>query len=115
MFLPKLNRRTIAALLISLTALILSAPGAFGQESDGRKLRTKVAPAYPELAKRTNISGTVKIEVTIAPSGSIKSTKVIGGHPLLVGAAEEALRKWKYEAGSSDTTTVIEFHFTPGT
>jgi TonB family protein len=115
MRLPKLNRRIIAGLLISLTALILSAPSALGQDSDARKLRTKIAPTYPDLAKRTNISGTVKIEVVIAPSGSIKSTKVIGGHPLLVGAAEEALRKWKYETASSETTTVVEFHFTPGT
>jgi len=86
------------------------------QEASGvteRKLKSKVSPIYPELARRSNLSGVVRMEVTVAPTGQVKTTKVIGGHPLLAGAAEDAVKKWKYEPGP-ETTLVIEFKFNPG-
>ena len=55
----------------------------------------------------------VKIQVTIANNGSIKNTKLIGGHPVLANSAMEALKKWRYEPGSEETTGVVEFHFDP--
>ena len=96
---------------------VLAPQSAFAQASDmtgDRKVKQKVNPGYPELARHTNISGTVKLEATISPSGQVKNVKVLGGHPLLAGAAEDALRKWKYEPGSGETTAVVEFHFNPG-
>ena len=58
--------------------------GQTGSTDEGkRKVKSKVAPAYPELAKRMSVSGKVKIEVVITPEGRVKSTRVIGGHPLL--------------------------------
>ncbi len=86
---------------------------AYAQEGD-RKVKSKVSPAYPELARHANISGTVKLEATIASNGSVKAVKVLGGHPLLAGAAEDALKKWKYEPSAGETTAVVEFHFNPG-
>jgi TonB family protein len=100
------------ALLAIVTGLSLGNCPAFADEDSGRKVKSKVAPAYPELAKRMNVTGTVKVEVVIAANGIVKSTKVIGGHPLLVEPAVDAVRKWKYEPASSDTTTTVEFHFT---
>ena len=47
------------------------------------------SPAYPELARRMNVSGKVKIEVIITPDGHVRSTRVIGGHPLLVQACQD--------------------------
>jgi TonB-like protein len=38
-------------------------------------------PVYPELARRTNICGTVKVGVLIAPNGRDKSNTMIGGNP----------------------------------
>jgi TonB family protein len=57
------------------------------------------------------IAGTVKVEVVIAPNGNVKSTKVIGGHPLLVEPSVEAVKKWKYEAAGGDTVETVEFKF----
>ncbi len=108
-------RRLSASILVGTAALVLMVPAAFAADTDSRTLRIKTSPVYPDLAKRMNISGVVKLEITIAPNGVVKNTKVIGGHPLLVGAAEDAVKKWKYEPAQSDTTTVVEFHFTPGT
>lgn len=78
-----------------------------------RQVKSKVAPAYPELAKKMAVSGTVRLEVTIAPAGTIKSVKVLGGHPLLVDSAVDAVKRWKYETGPEESTQVVEFKFSP--
>jgi TonB family protein len=78
-----------------------------------RKVKSQVAPSYPELARKMSVSGTVKVEVTVAPNGSVKNVKVIGGHPLLIDAAVDAVKRWKYEAGTDETTQVVEFKFSP--
>lgn len=87
---------------------------AWGQEAEiARKLKTKVTPVYPELARRMNISGVVKVQVTVDRNGAIKSTKLVGGHPILATAAMDAVRKWRYEGAADETTGVVEFHFDP--
>ena len=76
-----------------------------------RKVKTKTAPVYPELAKRMSVSGKVKIEVVITPDGHVKSTRVVGGHPLLVQACQDAVKEWKFVAAPEETTQVVEFEF----
>jgi TonB family protein len=76
-----------------------------------RKVKTKTAPIYPELAKRMNVAGKVKIEVVITPDGRVKSTRVVGGHPLLVQACQDAVKEWKFVAAPEETTQVVEFEF----
>ena len=83
------------------------------EASVSRKVKSKVAPVYPDLAKKMAISGTVKVAVVVGSNGSVKSTKVLGGHPLLVDAAVDAVRKWKFEPGPDDSSGVIEFKFQP--
>ena len=87
----------------------------FGQSASTdegkRKVKSKVAPAYPELAKRMNVTGKVKIEVVITPDGRVKSTRVIGGHPLLVQACQDAVKEWKFAPGPEETTQIVEFEF----
>jgi TonB family protein len=85
----------------------------WGQEEVTRKVKSKVAPTYPDLAKRMSISGVVKVLVTVDKSGNVKTTKLVGGHPVLAGAAMDAVKKWKYESGSDETTGIVEFHFDP--
>jgi TonB family protein len=102
-----------AALLLVGGCVVTRVPAAWGQEESSRKVKSKVAPAYPELARRMNISGVVKVEVTVAANGSVKNTKLVGGHPLLANAALEAIKKWRYEAGPQETTGIVEFHFDP--
>jgi len=76
-----------------------------------RKVKTKVSPMYPELAKKMAIVGAVKVEMVIDAGGTVKSAKAVGGHPLLIPAAVDAAKKWRYEPGSSETTTIVEFKF----
>ncbi len=79
----------------------------------GRRAIEKVAPVYPELAKRAHIKGVVKLEIVIRPNGSVKSTKALGGSPALIEAAMDAVRKWKFETASEETTEVVQLTFEP--
>jgi TonB family protein len=94
-----------------LGAMLLHSAAGWG-EAD-RKVVNKVPPVYPELARQMNIGGTVRIEVVIAANGRVKSLKPLGGHPLLIESAMQALRKWRYATGA-ETTTIVEFKFHPG-
>jgi Gram-negative bacterial TonB protein C-terminal len=49
----------------------------------------------------------------IWPNGSVKETKVIGGHPILVTAAADAVKKWKFDPASAEPTGTLE-KFDPG-
>lgn len=110
-------QRGLAAAVISCVAalcILHAVPGrAQQQEEIARKVKSKVAPMYPELARRMSISGVVKVQVVVAPNGAVKNTKVVGGHPLLVNAAVDAVKKWRFEAASEETTGVVEFKFDP--
>ena len=104
----------IRKLLVGL--VLTSALGTFAlaqssSEEGKRKVKSKVNPAYPELAKRMNVTGRVKIEVIITPDGRVKSTRALGGHPLLVQACVEAVKEWKFAAAPEETTQVVEFDF----
>ena len=99
------------AFLVSLVAAF-QPRSSHAQDLD-RKVKSKVSPVYPDIAKKMNLAGVVKIEVVIAPSGSVKETKVIGGNPILVNAALDAVKKWRFEAASDETTGVLEFKFDP--
>jgi TonB family protein len=56
------------------------------------------APPYPPLAKAARIEKTVRVEVQIDFTGSVSSTKVIEGHPLLNPVCEASAKKWKFNA-----------------
>jgi TonB family protein len=76
-----------------------------------RPVKHLVTPAYPELAKKLNLTGTARIEVTISPDGTVKHTRVLGGHPVLATEAERAAEKSTFEPGPAETVEVIEFKF----
>ena len=60
-----------------------------------------------------SIGGKVRLAVVVAPNGSVKSTKAMGGHPLLVSAAQDAVRKWKFEPAGDESSGVVEIEFKP--
>src|SRR5580765_4440519 len=102
-------------LAIFTLAATLFASGASAQSASTdegkRKVKSKTSPAYPELARRMSVSGKVKIEVIITPDGRVRSTRVIGGHPLLVQSCQDAVKEWKFFPAPEETTQVVEFDF----
>lgn len=99
----------IAAVGLSLATCSLAQTGS--TDEGKRKVKSKVLPAYPELAKRMSVTGKVKIEVVITPEGRVKSTRVIGGHPLLVQACQDAVKEWKFVPAPDESTQIVEFDF----
>jgi TonB family protein len=79
----------------------------------GRRAIEKVAPVYPELARRAHIRGVVKLEVVVRQNGSVKSASALGGSPALIQSAIDAVRKWKFEAAPEETTENVQLMFEP--
>ena len=107
---PSWIRKVLMGLALS-AALGTYVPAQSGSEEGKRKVKTKVAPTYPELAKRMNVTGKVKIEVIITSDGRVKSTRALGGHPLLVQSCIDAVKEWKFATAPEETTQVVEFEF----
>lgn len=61
------------------------------------KLISQPRPMYPPLAKQARIQGTVRLQAIIAKDGSVIQLEVLAGHPLLVQAALDAVRQWRYQ------------------
>jgi TonB family protein len=99
---------------IVIAAVSLSHVRAQTSETDttgGRKVVARVAPAFPDLARKMHIQGAVRIEAVVRPNGQVKSTRVLGGNPVLVEAASDAVKKWKFEPSSNETTEVVQLTF----
>jgi TonB family protein len=104
-----------ASVLLGLTlVVVVQTPTPAEQPSEaGRKVINRVAPVYPELARKMQISGTVKVEAIVSANGKVKSTKVIGGSPVLTKAALDAIENWKWAATPSESKELIELSFHP--
>jgi len=76
-----------------------------------RAVKQRVAPQYPELAKRMKIAGAVKLEVKVDAEGKVLAVKTIEGNHMLAQAAEDAMKRWKFEAGPSETTEEVTLNF----
>lgn len=81
-------------------------------QSATRKLKTSVPPEYPELARRLNLKGVVRVQVKVAPEGAVKEVKELGGNPVLLDALVRAVKKWKYEPADKESVVEVQYDFT---
>jgi len=111
------SRRAAVALIAVMTLAGSAGPIHVAAQTQSeeivRRAKTKVQPLYPELARRMNLVGTVKIEVVVAPNGAVKDARVVGGHPVLANAALEAAKKWRFEPAAGESSGIIDFKFEP--
>jgi TonB family protein len=87
-----------------------------GNVTSGLLIR-KVQPSYPPLAKQARISGAVVLKAVIGKDSSIKDLQALSGHPMLVQAALDAVRQWRYkpyvvEGEPVEVDTQITVNFT---
>lgn len=101
----------ILAVVLALSSNPLRAQNTTVSSNSERKVSARVAPAYPELAKKMHIHGAVRIEAIVRPNGTVKSTRILGGNPVLVEAAQDAVSKWKFETAQSETTEIVQLAF----
>ena len=108
-------RKCVLALLLLISCCCVPAGMAQSQQpaEGGRKLIRKVEPSYPEMARRVNMAGTVKVFAVVAPDGNVKAVEPVGGSPVLVQAAQEAVSRWKFAPASAESKELIELHFHP--
>ncbi len=105
-----------ALLAVVVTVGVAGTLSVRAQNSDNevvRRAKSKVQPVYPDLARKMNITGTVKVQVVVAPNGSVKDAKIVGGHPVLAAAAIDAVKKWRFEPAATESTGVVDFKFEP--
>jgi protein TonB len=77
----------------------------------------RVEPVYPPIAQRARIEGSVELKAIISKEGTIEGLQRMTGHPLLVAAAMDAVRQWRYrpymlngEPLEVETTVMVNFH-----
>ncbi len=98
-------------LLPALALALLAALAIPASAADSRGVKMRVAPVYPEMAKRLKISGEVRVEVTVDPAGKVTEVKKLSGNGMLSVAADEAVRKWKFEPGPDTSTVDVTLNF----
>lgn len=113
-----MSQRSAAALLAVLSLFLTVMPLKIKAQQPQneeilRRAKTKVQPVYPDLARKMNITGSVKVEVVVSPNGTVKEARVVGGHPVLAGAALDAAKKWRFEPAPQESSGVIDFKFEP--
>jgi len=99
----------VAAALLAILLMRTSKAQTPGHEE--RKVVSRIAPFYPEIAKRMQVGGVVKLEVVVRANGRVKSTKALGGSPVLIEAAADTVKKWKFEVAPQETTEVVQVVF----
>jgi TonB family protein len=97
-----------AALALALAVTIPARAG------DDRAVKSRVAPIYPELAKRMRITGLVKVEASVDADGKVTAVKTVSGNHSLSSAAEDAVSKWRFVPGSGPSTVDVDVNFTLG-
>ncbi len=101
----------LLALFVALSSNLAGAQNATVSSASERKISSRVSPVYPELAKKMHIHGVVRVEAIVRPNGTVKSTRVLGGNPVLVEAAQDAVGKWKFEPSQGETTEIVQLAF----
>jgi TonB family protein len=104
--------------LVLLLLSVCLRPAMRGQDAaatteSGRKILRQVTPRYPDLARRMNLSGVVKVIAVVAPDGKVKAVQPVGGSPILLQAAQDAVSEWKFAPASAESKESIELHFHP--
>lgn len=80
---------------------------------DERKVVSRVDPEYPDALKKLYIGGVVRVEVLVSSSGAVKSTKLLGGSPILGQSTMKAIKQWRYAPAAGDETLTVKVEFDP--
>ena len=107
---PLAKRIRKSSTLLALGSLALTA-GTAHAVNVHRAIVSRVAPVYPELARRMHIGGRVVLLVSVDANGNVSNTKVESGHALLAPAAEDAVKRWHFAPNPEPTVSEIDVNF----
>jgi len=105
--------RRVGILIVAAALFAALCIGTSTAQTQGHLERkvVRIAPFYPEIAKRMHVGGVVKLEVLVRANGTVRSTKALGGHPVLIPSASDAVRQWKFEPTPEETTETVQVVF----
>ena len=81
--------------IMPVAPVAVARPVSISHMSEG-DLVHKILPTYPPLARAARLQGQVVLQAVISKGGVIVNLRVLSGHPMLVPAAIEAVRQWRY-------------------
>ncbi len=67
-----------------------------GGNVQAAKMLRQTLPTYPQIAKTAHVSGTVILHAIISKDGTVQELQYVSGPPLLMKAAMDAVRDWRY-------------------
>lgn len=77
------------------------------------RIISRIDPVYPALARQARIEGDVVVEAVIGTDGTVQEMRATSGPALLIPAALEALKKWRYEPTYlNDEPVAVQFFVT---
>ena len=91
---------------------ILTLAAALPAYAHDRNIKSRVAPVYPEIARRMRVEGSVKVEATVDADGNVVGVKATDGNMVLSSAAEQAVKRWKFETGDATEKVTVSVNFT---
>ena len=110
---------SMAIMLFSAVATLAQAvpQSVTPQEADSHLVK-RVEPALSDSLKAIKAPGPVKLQITISASGDVVSVKLVGGNPLFLSVAMQAVKQWKYKPFEVNgkplaVSSTVEVHF-PG-
>src|ERR1700682_497064 len=100
-------KNALAAFGLTLLLLLASVSPSNAQVSQVDRPKRKVVrtsePDYPIIVKNAHIGGSVRLSATVLANGDVAKVDILGGNPIFVASAINAVRKWKYAPAASPT------------
>jgi TonB family protein len=107
------QKKMLLIALVCLMALPRTTLHAQKTEKIRRKKIYSIEPVYPDMLRRSNIGGVVRLLVVISPKGTVSTVNQLGGNAALVEASVRAVKKWRYAPAESESTEEVTFTFDP--
>jgi TonB family protein len=104
---------SVLGLAVMIAAFPASSPAQQLKATGNRRIVFQSPPAYPPLARKMRLSGTVRLCATVAPGGKVVRVEVLGGNPVLAQSATNAVSMSKWESGPDETKEIVEIKFAP--
>jgi len=117
--------RLLLLLLVLLSPAValaqaLANTAAIDPASENLHITKQTSPVYPPIAKAAHVSGQVKLKVEVGADGNVTASKLISGPQMLVGSAQECVKRWQFEpllrdgaAVASSATVTVSFTLPP--
>jgi TonB family protein len=106
-----MKRFAALGLVAFLAGAVVTSAARAAEPAAARKITRKVAPNYPDAARRMRLAGTVRLAALVAADGRVTGTESLGGHPILLASAHDAVMTWKFQVAERASRETLSFAF----